>query len=110
MLFISVEDFFEKTKEMTKLTREEERLCAIRKAQGDMDAREKLLQSYLPVVAAVIRRAPKEIQTLKTVYRCVASLEEGVDRFDFLQDGETFLHHLSWRMRQCITKCIVDRP
>ena len=109
MLYITAEDFFNKVKALKKLPREEEIHCAIKKAEGDPEARERLMQSYLPMVAAYIQRAPEEFQTLETVYTCIRSLEEAVDRFDFLQNGETFAHHLSWRLRQCITKQIANR-
>ena len=109
MLYITVDDFYAKAGEMTRLTRQQERACAAAMAAGDADARRRLIQSYLPVVAAVVRRAPREIQTLQTVYACIHALETGVDSFNFLQDSESFIHHLSWRLRQCLTRCIADR-
>lgn len=108
MLFISAEDFFEQAKNYTRLTREEEKRLAQQMKQ-DADARTQLIRSYYPFVAAKILHAPKNLQTLKTVYACLASLEQAVDSFDFLQDRQPFLHHLSWRMRQCITRCLVYR-
>ncbi len=109
MLFMDAEDFFNHAAGHSRMTREEEKSCARNIAQGDTDARNKLIQSYLPQVAAQVRRMPKELQTLRTVYCCLAALEKGVDGFNFLQDNETFVHHLSWRLRQCITRCIAER-
>ena len=109
MLFISAEDFISRASKLPRMTREEEKRCAQSILQGDTEARERLVQSYLPLVAAHVRRAPKSIQTLKTVYCCIVALEKGVDSFNFLQDGEPFSHHLSWSMRQCITRCIAER-
>ncbi|MBQ9859089.1 MAG: hypothetical protein IJO76_00220 [Clostridia bacterium] len=91
MLFVSVEDFLSQVKGIPPLSREEERELGRLKA------------------AAYVRRAPREIRTLHTVYACIAALEQGVERFNFLQDGETFTHHLSWRLRQCLTRCIAER-
>lgn len=110
MLFISVEDFFAQVKALPSLTREGERDLAARMAAGDTAAREELVRGYLPMVAACLRRAPSSVQTLDTVYACIATLEQGVDRFRFEQTGETFAHHLSWRLRQCITRCVARRP
>ncbi len=110
MLFICVADFFRAAKAISLPTREEEKALARRMANGDNDARDALIRGYLPIVAAHVHRAPQEIRTLHTVYACIAALEKGVDQFNFLQDGETFLHHLCWRLRQCITRCLVDRP
>ena len=106
MLFISVEQFFSCAKKVPRLTREEEKQCA-REMTQNSDARDRLIHNYLPQVAAAIRRAPQEIQTLQTVYACILTLEKGVDTFNFLQDSETFSHHLSWILRQCVTDCLV---
>lgn len=110
MLFISVEDFFSQAKAISRLRREEEKTLARQMADGGQDARDRLIRGYLPLVATVVRRWPKNLQTLHTVYACIAALEKGVDTFNFLQDGETFAHHLSWRLRQCLTRAIADRP
>jgi hypothetical protein len=108
MLFISAEDFFAQVKGIPPLTREDERRLAQQLPQ-DPAAREQLIRAYMPTVAAYIRRAPQELHTLQTVYVCLDSLEKGVDSFNFLQDSETFAHHLSWRLRNCITRCLADR-
>ena len=108
MLFISAEDFFARAKEMSPLTQEEEQLLSRQMGQ-DPAARERLIRGYLPYVAGCIRRAPQNVQTLRTVYACLDTLEKGVDSFDFQQDQEKFSHHLSRRLRQCITRCIADR-
>lgn len=109
MIFIGVNEFLNYTSSITLLTREEEKALGQQKATGSNHARESLVHHYLPHVASAIKRAPKEIQTLNTVYALIATLETAVDGFNFLQDGETFSHHLSWRLRQCITRAIVDR-
>lgn len=110
MLFISIDDFFQKAFNMTRLSREDEKNAALKMKENDAEARQAIINSYLPIVAGCIKRWPERIQTLDTAYRCILSLEQGVDSFNFLQDGETFMHHLSWRLRQCLTKCLVDRP
>jgi len=110
MLFISVEDFLNRASAIPHLSRCEEKVLAQRMAAGDPTARQALVRSYLPQAAAVVRRAPREIRTLHTVYVCIAAVEKGVDCFNFLQDSETFAHHLGWRLRQCITRCLAERP
>lgn len=109
MLFVTVDDFFQKVHSTTRLSRNDEKNYALKMKEGDAEARQAIVNSYLPMVASYIRRSPKELQTLETIYSCVRSLEKGVDSFNFLQDSETFTHHLSWRLRQCITRCLVDR-
>ena len=109
MLYVTIEDFYAGAGEATRLTREQEKACATAMAQGDTDARQRLIQSYLPMVAAAIRRAPQQIQTLHTVYAAISTLERGIDDFNFQEEGETFAHHLSWRLRQCLVRCLVDQ-
>ena len=109
MLYICVEDFYKKAQEVKRLTREEEKLCATAMKAGDQEARKQLIESYYPMVSGTVKRAPKELQSIKTLYTCLQSLEQGVDKFNFLQDSETFTHHLSRRLRQAITQCIADR-
>ena len=109
MFFISADDFFAKAGTFSRVTREEEKALARQMADGDKAAREALVQSYLPYVAAYIRRSPRSLHTLNTVYTCISALEKAVDQFDFLQDREPFSHQLSRWLRQCITKCIANR-
>ncbi len=108
MIFISVEEFFNTAKNTPRPTREEEKALAQHMADGDIEARTTLVRGYLSYVAAHVRRAPKEILTLRTVYACISVLEKGVDSFNFLQDGETFGHYLDLRLRQCIVRCLAD--
>ena len=107
MLYICVEDFYKKAQEVKRLTREEEKFCASAMEAGDQDARRQLIESYYPMVSSFLKRLPKELQTIKSLYTCLQSLEQGVDRFNFLQDSETFTHHLSWWLKQATTKFIV---
>ncbi len=104
MLYISIDDFFEHANACTRLSRQEEIDCAHLMKSGDELARKRLIESYLPFVAANIKRAPKNIQNLGLAINCVAALEKQVDSFNFLQDSEPFSHRLSWCMRQTVTK------
>lgn len=109
MLYISMEDFWAQADAIKPLSREQEKDLAQRMAAGDETARDALVRGYLPFVAAKIRRAPSKIHTLRAVYECIATLEKCVNRFNFQQDSEPFIHHLSWALRQCITRCIADQ-
>lgn len=106
MLYICIEDFYTEAQQHSRLTKEEELDCARKMAEGDLSARSRIVQSYLPTVAGHIKRLPQKDQTLYAVYHCLAELEKAVDSFDFLQSRETFPHHLSRYMRQAVTKCI----
>ena len=109
MLFISVEDFFEKVSHISPLSREEELRYAQLMREGDPRAKEKLMEGYMPHVASVIRKMRSEYQTLELVFRCCTALEKAVEQFDFFQNGERFSHHLSWWLRQTTTRYIVEK-
>lgn len=109
MLYISVQDFFEKTEDLKMLSREEEKILAQQMKAGNADARQKIIDSYIPMVASVCKHQKPQYQSLELIYRCLSALEQAVDRFDFLQDSESFTHHLSWVLRQTTTRHIVDR-
>lgn len=107
MLYISVEDFFQKVSGLHPMSREEEIECARRMLSGDPDARKQLIESYLPMAASHVRRAPAQQQSLSLVMHYVQALEKTVDSFNFLQNSEPFSHRLSWALRQAFTRHIV---
>ena len=89
------------------MSRQEEKEYAYQMKNGDGSARERLIQSYLPMVAAHVKRAPAHVQSLGLILYCQQALEKAVDSFDFFQDSETFAHRLSWYLRQATIKYIV---
>ena len=109
MLYISFDDFLEKSRACRRLSRDAEKELAAAMLAGDASAREQLIQSYLPSVAAHIKRCPSHLQTITLVYACLQALEKAVDSFDFLQDSESFSHRLSWWLRQTTTAHIAGR-
>ncbi len=107
MVFVSIDDFFEKAALCKALTRQEEIECAVAIKNGDTEAREKLVQSYIPMVASHIKHAKPHMQNLGLVVYCMNALEKAVDSFDFMQESETFSHRLSWALRQAVVSYIV---
>ena len=107
MVYISVEDFLEKAGTCVKLTRQQELECALAMKSGAVDARERLIESYIPMVAGHIKHMKGSLQSLGMVMYCMQALEKAVDSFDFLQDSETFSHRLSWYLRQAAVGYIV---
>ena len=104
MFFISIEDFYERAASCTKLSRKEEIECASKMKNGDYYAREQLVQSYLPMVAAHIKRVPSHMQSFRLILYCQNALEHAVDTFDVFQESESFAHRLSWYLRQTVAK------
>lgn len=109
MIFINVEDFYEKAAACSFMTRQEEAECAKKMQAGDAEAREQMIQSYMPMVAAHIKHTRPELQQIGLVVYCMQALEKAVDSFDFLQDNYKFCHWLSWRLRQATANYITDR-
>lgn len=109
MIFINVDDFFSKAEKTQRLTREEEKSLALKMINGDKHARQMIFEGYLGFTASFVKRAPKYIQTLDTVYRAVATLEKSLDSFDFSKENASFVNYLSVRLRKCMVECIADR-
>ena len=107
-MYISIEDFYEQAKICKRISREEEIEVAKLWKSGNEEARTRLIEGYLFAVAGHIRKMPEQFQTLGLVYYCMQALEKAVDSFNFLQESETFLHRLSWHLRQASTRYIAD--
>ena len=110
MFFYSAEDFFEKCGKFQALSREEERELAQRMKAGDGHARQCIIEGYLPLVAAYVKRMPPQFRTLRMALYCCHALEKAVDAFNFFQESESFSHRLSWYLRNASVKYIADRP
>ena len=108
MLYVSIEDFYEKAELCRILTRQEELEYAEKMKEGDGAARRQLIQSYLPTTARHIKRSKPNMQTLSHALYCVDALEKAVDCFNFFQDSETFAHRLSWYLRNATAKYIAE--
>ena len=107
MICCSIEDFYKKAADCRHMTRQAEVVCAKKMKDGDTEARERLIESYIPMVASHIKRMKQEQQTLGLALYCMQALEKAVDSFDFLQESETFTHRLSWWLRQATVDYIV---
>lgn len=109
MVFSSIEDFYRQAENCSRLSRQEEIACAKAMKNGDDAAREKLIQSYIPMAAGHVKHLKPDFQTFGCVLYCVQALEKAVDSFDFLQESETFSHRLSWWLREVSVQYIVRK-
>ena len=109
MLYNSAEDFYNQVSNIKRISREEEINCAQLMKENNNEARQMIVNSYLIVIAARIKRLPKEYQSLELIYRCIDVLEKAVDTFNFFQDGETFMHSLCIRLQSTVTRYVVDK-
>ena len=108
MLFITVQDFYVQAANAKRLDRREEIACAARMQAGDTEAKDALVQSYLPFVAASVKRVSTGEPSLELICRFVCTLEREVEAFDFAQEGETFTHRLSLALKKAMAEYIAD--
>ena len=108
MLYLSKEDFFKKAA-VERISRDEEKAYAVRMKNGDIEARSAIVTGYLPFVASYLKRTLGNEVSLEAIYRCVGVLEDLVDKFNFLQDSESFVHRLGLQLRNTLNGYIADR-
>lgn len=103
MLYTSSRDFFDKVSAIQPLSRDAEMQYVTLMKQGDMKAREIIINSYLPFVASYAKRYFNDEVTLGLIYRFLSTLEKSVDQFNFHQETRSFYSFLSLRFRRdCI--------
>jgi RNA polymerase primary sigma factor len=91
------------------LTSEEEVDLALRIAEGDKNAKEKLLRSNLRLVVSVAKRyTGRGMQFLDLIQEGNLGLMKAVEKFDYTR-GFKFSTYATWWIRQAITRAIADQ-
>lgn len=108
MLFISSDDFFEYVKNLRPLTIEEEKEFSFLLKNGDENAKNKLVDNYLPYVASIIKRNSRGKPSLELIYRAILDLINLLESYDFSKENGSFTRALSFKLRQTITKFIAN--
>ena len=111
MLFTCSCDFFDyayKIKRIKPLTAEEEKELAILIRQGDENARQKLIDNYLPFVASTIKKYSSNEPSLDLIYRAITVLNNLIDSHDFSKENNSFTRALSFKLHQTLTNFIAD--
>lgn len=113
MLYTCTEAFFDhvdQLKRAGKLTREEEKELAQKMKDGDEEAKKALTESYLPFLAALLKRYART-PSLDMVYKGIQVLQTSIATFDFLHDSlspnVTFVYFLSDKVRRAMTRYIM---
>ncbi|MCS7201015.1 MAG: sigma-70 family RNA polymerase sigma factor [Patescibacteria group bacterium] len=93
------------------LTPEEEKQIAKKAAQGDLDARERLIKSNLRLVVSIAKKyigKSKGMTLLDLIQEGNAGLIKAVDRFNW-RKGFKFSTFATWWIRQAISRALSDQ-
>ena len=91
------------------LTSEEEKELAERMAQGDEEAKNRLIEANLRLVVSIAKRyVGKGMFFLDLIQEGNIGLMKAVDKFDY-EKGFKFSTYATWWIRQAITRAIADQ-
>lgn len=107
MLYTCSNDFFKYATSISRISREEEKELGLKMQEGNEDAKEQLIRSYIPVLAAYLKKYSRD-PSLSLVYCGLDVLADSVKNWNFQIENPTFTRFLGDRVRQMITRYIVN--
>ncbi|MCR4660865.1 MAG: RNA polymerase sigma factor RpoD [Clostridia bacterium] len=91
------------------LTQQEEKELAIRIAEGDLEAKDKFIQSNLRLVVSIAKKyLGRKMQFLDLIQEGNLGLMKAVDKFDYTKNFK-FSTYATWWIRQAITRALADQ-
>ena len=91
------------------LTAEEEQVLAMRIADGDQQAKQRLAEANLRLVVSIAKRyVGRGMQFLDLIQEGNLGLIKAVDKFDYTK-GFKFSTYATWWIRQAITRAMADQ-
>lgn len=105
-----IQQFLKEINKIPLLTPEEEKELAKRAAQGDEEARERLIRSNLRLVFSIAKKyygRSKKLSFMDLVQEGALGLIKAIDRFDW-RKGFKLSTYATWWIRQAITRAMAD--
>ncbi|MFH7882397.1 MAG: sigma-70 family RNA polymerase sigma factor [Candidatus Aenigmatarchaeota archaeon] len=105
-----IQQYLKEINKIPLLTPEEEKELAKRAAQGDEEARERLIKSNLRLVFSIAKKyygRSKKLSFMDLVQEGTLGLIKAIDRFDW-RKGFKLSTYATWWIRQAITRAMAD--